>query len=137
MQVNVVGRRMTVQPEVEAHAEERFGKLNRYFNGVRKVEVVLTLEGHGQARQAVAEATLTLDPGNQLVGRGEGSEVIAAMDAAESKLEKQLRRLHARLKAHRDRTRIAVEEGGQAPAEAEEETYDQVVREMLEEGEEK
>ena len=136
MQVNIVGRHLTVSPDVESHAQDRFSKLDRYFNGVRKVDVVLSLEGHGQAKQAVAEATVTLEPGTQLVGRGEAGEIMAAMDLAEAKLEKQLRRFHARLKAHRDRTRIGAGAASEtANPESDEATYEQVVREMLEEGE--
>ena len=132
MQVNVIGRHLTITPEIEAHAEERLSKLDRYFAGVRKVDLVLALEGHGQAKLCMAEATVVLAPGTHLVGKGEAADMLAAIDIAESRLAKQIRRFHARLKSHRDRTRISAGDTSAAASGREEETYEQVVREMLE-----
>ena len=62
------------------------------------------------------------------------ADMMQAIDAAEAKLQKQIRRFHARLKAHRDRTRIS--DSAPTAREQEEATYEQVVREMLDEEEE-
>jgi len=133
MDVNITARHVDLNDEIEKHAEEQFGKLDRFFQGVRSVDVVIRLEGHGAAANCHVEATCILEHGTRLRGAGEAGDIIAAIDESEQRLQKQLRRFHAKLKAHRDRSRIA--EGGASPAPSEEATYEQVVREMLEEGE--
>jgi len=134
MIVNVTGRHLELKPETEQHAEERFSKLDRYFAGIQRADVVIGLEGHGATKEVSVEATVTLGHGTKLMGKGRADEANAALDQAESRLEKQLRRFHARLKAHRDRTRIA--DSGEVTVTESEATYEEVVREMLEEGEE-
>ncbi len=133
MKVNITARHLQVNEDVEEHAEEKFGKLDRFFSGIRHVDLVITLEGHGPTASCHVEATCILDHGTRLRGHGDAGDVLAAVDEAEQRLQKQLRRFHARLKAHRDRSRIGSD--ADVPASAEEATYEQVVREMLEEGE--
>ncbi len=102
--------------------------------GIQHADVVLQVNGRGQAATYGVEAAVVLGHGTRLVGKGQAADALSAIDQAENRLGKQIRRFHARLKAHRDRQRITPEQG--APPEEEEATYEQVVREMLEEGEE-
>jgi len=134
MQVNIVGRQIKVPQEVESYARDKFTKLVKYFAGIQHADVVMEVNGHGQQRLHEVEASVTLGHGTRLLGRGSGADLLTAIDVAEGKLQKQIRRFHARLKAHRDRRRIAEEAA--LPAEKEEDTYEQVVREMLEEDKE-
>jgi len=58
----------------------------------------------------------------------------AAIDAAEGKIEKQIRRFNSKLKNHRDRSRIGSEDAAvSSEAQHDEATYEAIVREMLEE----
>lgn len=134
MKLNIVGRHITVTDEIEEYARDKFGKLDKYFSGIQYADVVMEIDGHGTQRTHSVEASVVLGHGARLLGKGAGGDMLAAIDAAEGKLEKQIRRFHARLKAHRDRRRIG--EGQTVPPVEEEATYEQVVREMLEEGEE-
>ncbi len=134
MKVNIVGRQFKVPPDAESYARDRFSRLGKYFAGIRHADVVMAIDGHGQQRRHDVEASVTLGRGTRLLGRGTGTDLTTAIDAAEAKLEKQIRRFHARLKAHRDRTRIS--DAKPATAEQDEATYEQVVREMLDEEEE-
>ena len=134
MKLNIVGRHMTVTPEMEGYAREKLGRLDKYFAGIQHADIVMAVDGHGTARVHSVEVGIILGHGTRLQGSGLGGDMLAAIDDVENKLQKQVRRFHARLKAHRDRSRIA---GGAAvPSEQDEATYEQVVREMLEEGEE-
>jgi len=135
MKVNIVGRHVQVTEQMEEHAREKFSKLSRFFAGIRHADVVMDVDGHGQAVTYTVEASVVLGQGAQLLGKAQADDMLAAIDLAESKLEKQIRRFHARLKDHRARQPRPVE-GGAPPAAPEEATYEQVVREMLEEGEE-
>lgn len=134
MKVNIVGRQIKVPKETEAYAREKFSKLGKFFAGIQHADVVMMVDGHGQQRKHEVEASVTLGHGTRLLGSGTGGDLISAIDAAEARLEKQIRRFHARLKAHRDRTRIS--DSGPVPSEKDEATYEQVVREMLDEEEE-
>lgn len=134
MNVNIVGRQIKVPEEAEAYARDKFAKLGKYFAGIQHADVVMAVDGHGQQRRHEVEASVTLGHGTRLLGKGAGTDLLTAIDAAEAKLQKQIRRFHARLKAHRDRTRIS--DSGPVPPEKDEATYEQVVREMLDEEEE-
>ncbi len=134
MKLNIIGRHVDLTPQMEEHAREKFAKLDRYFAGIQHADVVLQADGHGQALTYGVEAAVVLGHGARLVGKARAPEMNTAIDMAGSRLEKQIRRFHARLKAHRDRSRIS--QRGGSTSEQNEETYEQVVREMLEEGEE-
>jgi len=134
MKVNIVGRQIKVPDEVESYARDKFTKLVKYFAGIQHADVVMEVNGHGQQRLHQVEASVTLGHGARLQGRGSGADLLTAIDVAEGKLQKQIRRFHARLKAHRDRRRIS--QDSSIPAQHEEATYEQVVREMLEEDQE-
>jgi ribosomal subunit interface protein len=134
MKVNIVGRQIKVPADAEVYARDKIGKLGKYFAGIQKADVIMAIDGHGQQRRHEVEASVTLGHGARLLGRGNGNDMMQAIDAAEAKLQKQIRRFHARLKAHRDRTRIS--ESSPVPQEQDEATYEQVVREMLDEEEE-
>ena len=127
MKVNVTGRHVTVRPEWEEYALERAERLDKYFTGIQHVDYVLDAKG----KEHRVEMTVVLGQGARLMGKAESEDMKAAIDQADSKLTKQIRRFHAKLKAHRDRTRVA--DGVPAPSEESEATYEQVVREMLEE----
>ncbi|MEM8886015.1 MAG: ribosome-associated translation inhibitor RaiA [Planctomycetota bacterium] len=130
MKVNIAGRHFTVTDDIEGYAREKAEKLGKYFSGIQHVDFVLE-----QSNKDVAsvEAIVVLGQGARLLGKAEAADMKVALDHAESKLTKQVRRFHAKLKAHRDRTRVA--DGAPAPTEEQEATYEQVVREMLEEEE--
>jgi len=134
MELNIVGRHMEVAQMYERHAREKFGKLDKYFSGIQHADIVLDRDGHGQNPAFTVEASIVLGHGAKLVAKAQDSDMMKAIDMTESRLEKQIRRFHRKLKSHRERGH-----GAPGPAvvpASEEATYEQVVREMLEEGEE-
>ena len=131
MKVNIVGRNVTVTTEMETYALEKVGKLDRFFDGIQHVDIVMNVDG---SENHTVEASAFLPKGVILVGKATAADMYAAIDQAESKVQKQVRRFHARLKDHRDRTRIG-EGKAEASTEDVEATYEHVVREMLEEEE--
>jgi len=135
MKINVIARHSAANPQWEEYAREKSEKLGKYFAGIQHVEWVLDGGGKsgsksGSKAQSV-EMSVVLGQGAKLVGKAESDEMLSAIDLVESKLQKQIRRFHAKLKAHRDRTRIA--DGAPPPVEEHEATYEQVIQEMLEE----
>jgi ribosomal subunit interface protein len=130
MKVNISGRHVSVNAELETYAREKAEKLGKYFSGIQHVDFVLD---HNSKDLNVVEASVVLGHGAKLLGKAEAEDMKAAIDLAESKLTKQMRRFHAKLKSHRDRRRVA--DGVPQAAQEDEATYEQVVREMLEEDE--
>jgi len=127
MKVNVSGRHVTVRPEWEDYANEKAERLGKYFSGIQHVDFVVD----ANAKAHRCEMTVVLGQGARLLGKAEAEEMRVAIDQAETKIEKQMRRFHAKLKAHRDRTRIA--DDVPQKEDSNEETYEQVIQEMLEE----
>lgn len=130
MKVNIVGRHVKVTSAMQDYAEEKASKLDRFFNRIQHVDIVMDVVGLSH----MVETSVMLGQGLKLVGKAEAVDMYAAIDMAESKLEKQIRRFNSRLKDHRDRSRIGVEGNTNSRDVADEEaTYERVVREMLEE----
>ncbi|MHC4938803.1 MAG: ribosome hibernation-promoting factor, HPF/YfiA family [Planctomycetota bacterium] len=129
MKVNISGRHVTVNDELESYAREKAEKIGKFFSGIQHIDWVL---GH-ESDQNTVEASVVLGQGAKLLGKAEAEDMKAAIDMAESKLTKQIRRFHAKLKSHRDRRRVA--DGAPIAVEETEATYEQVVQEMLEEDE--
>ena len=130
MKVNISGRHVSVNGDIETYAREKAEKLGKYFSGIQHVDIVLD---HNSKDLNVVEASVVLGQGAKLLGKAEAEDMKVAIDRAESKLTKQIRRFHAKLKAHRDRTRVV--DGAPVANEEQEATYEQVVQEMLEEDE--
>ncbi|MHC4408079.1 MAG: ribosome hibernation-promoting factor, HPF/YfiA family [Planctomycetota bacterium] len=128
MKVNISGRHVSVNEELESYAREKADKIGKFFSGIQHIDFVLA---HDAKDQNMVEASVVLGQGAKLLSKAENEDMKAAIDMAESKLTKQIRRFHAKLKSHRDRRRVA--DGAPTAAEETEATYEQVVQEMLEE----
>ena len=131
MKVNIRGRHLKVTPEMEDYATEKVSKFDRFFVGIQQADVMMEVTGLDH----YVEIAVLLGHGARLFGKAEAEDMYVAIDLAESKLEKQIRRFHARLKAHRDRARIGDDEPDAGADGEDETTYERVVREMLENGE--
>lgn len=131
MKVNIVGRHVKVTRAMQDYAEEKLSRMDRYFPHIQKIDIVMDVDG----LRHLVEAALVMGRGAKLVGKAEAEDMFAAIDMAESKIRKQIRRFNSRLKDHRDRSRISHGSGadGTAGGPDDEETYERVVREMLEE----
>ncbi len=130
MKVNVVGRHVKVTDAMQRYAEEKAGKLDRFFKGIRHVDIVMDVNGLAHE----VETAVVLGHGLKFVGKAEAEDMYAAIDAAEGKIEKQIRRFNSKLKNHRDRSRIGTErEAAPGDNQEDEATYEAIVREMLEE----
>jgi len=127
MKVNITGRHVKISDAMRDYAREKAGKLDRFFDRIQHVDVLLEADG----LRYLVEMSATLGRGARVVCKAQGENMTAAIDVAETKLARQIQKFHDRLRNHRDRTKIASK--GAGAAEPEEATYEQIVREMLEE----
>ena len=87
MDITVTGRHLDVTDPIRDYAHEKAGKLSRYFDRISKVEVVLS---HRDKRTYDVEMIAHVDGHEHFVAHGRHEDVYAAVDDAQSKLERQL-----------------------------------------------
>jgi len=97
--VEVRGHHFDPSVEMQDYATKRVERLGRYFEGLRRLELVLKHDGRaGFQAELVAHAVR----GKRLVAEGSAVESMAvAIDTAVDKMERQLVRFKERLHDHR------------------------------------
>ncbi|WP_303901898.1 ribosome hibernation-promoting factor, HPF/YfiA family [Thiohalomonas denitrificans] len=87
MQLNVTGHHVDITPALRDYVSSKLERLERHFDHVTNVHVILTVEKLSQK----AEATINIT-GNQLFADAEDEDMYAAIDALVDKLDRQIRR---------------------------------------------
>ena len=95
--IAVTGRDAQVSPRSREHAEEKISKLEKYFDGIGKIEAIL---GHS-GDEADVELVITVRRGNPIVCHGRSKDLYAAIDIVIDKAEVQLTKFKERRKAHK------------------------------------
>lgn len=96
MQLNLSGHHIDITPALRSYVETKIEKLERHFDHVTNVHVVLSVE---KLRQK-AEATLHASGGANLFANAEDEDMYAAIDALTDKLDKQIKRHKEKMKDH-------------------------------------
>ncbi|MCU7958414.1 MAG: ribosome hibernation promoting factor [gamma proteobacterium symbiont of Bathyaustriella thionipta] len=96
MQISVTGHHVDVTDALRSYVESKFEKLERHFDHVTNVHVVLNVE---KLRQ-MAEATMHLNGAN-LFANAEHEDMYAAIDSMTDKLDRQVIRHKEKMKDHR------------------------------------
>lgn len=85
MQINLTGHHIDVTEPMRNYVESKFARLERRFDNINNVYVVLSVE---KLRQK-AEATMNVNAG-ELVATAEHEDMYAAIDALVDKLDRQI-----------------------------------------------
>jgi putative sigma-54 modulation protein len=85
MQVNITGLHLEITEALRDYVEEKFERLERHFDRIIAVQVVLQVE---KLRQK-AEATLHV-AGREVVANAEHEDMYASIDLLADKLDRQL-----------------------------------------------
>lgn len=96
MRVDVVGRGVTIPDGVRAHAEERAGKLPKYFDGTRHVTYTVTRADSHVGYHA--EIVIDVEKSHSFVASGEGEDLTTLIDEVTQKGVRQLTDFKERLK---------------------------------------
>lgn len=91
MEIRTTARRVKLTPSVQKHLEQRLDKLRRYVQELDHADVKLTSEKH----RFKAEILIHVRHRDR-VAQEEASDLMAAIDGAANRLERQLRRLKER-----------------------------------------
>ena len=95
MQINLTGHHLDITPALRSYVHEKFARLERHFDHITNIHVILTVE---KARQQ-AEATIHVNRG-KLFANAEHDDMYAAIDNLIEKLERQLIKHKEKLTNH-------------------------------------
>ncbi len=127
MEITTTGRRYKITPDVREYAEKRIQKLERFFDRIQEVHLVLAEEKYRQIAELAAHAG-----GSEFIARVESADMQQSIDRAVDRMETQIKKHSARLKDRKVRRVVAagsiVEEADLDDVEVEEEFSPVVVR---------
>ena len=95
MQLNLTGHHVDITPALRDYVREKLDKLERHFEHVTNVNVVLTVEKQKQR----AEASVNVAKG-QLFADASSEDMYAAIDALIDKLDRQILKHKEKLTDH-------------------------------------
>lgn len=96
MQISVTGHHVEVTEPLKNYVETKFEKLERHFDHVTDVHVVLNVEKMDQK----AEATVQIS-GAKLFAEDREEDMYAAIDGLVDKLDRQIKKHKEKTKSHR------------------------------------
>jgi len=96
MQVNLTGRHLDITDSMRNYVNSKFEKLERHFDSVTRVNVILSVE---KLRQ-MAEANFHVS-GQDIFADIENEDMYAAIDGLVDKLDRQLMKYKEKLQSHR------------------------------------
>ncbi len=121
----VTGRGEKITSRDRKHAEEKIHKLEKYFNGMTRIEIIL----QKVAEMGEVELVISVKRGSQIVCHARDKDLYAAVDLVLDKAEIQLTRHKEKIR-HRRTGREGAEVPGGAGGDTEEEqleAYEDIV----------
>ena len=101
MQINVSGHHIEVTDSLRQYVETKLERLERHYDQVTNVHVILRVEKQGQK----AEATIRIQ-GGDIFAVAESDDLYAAIDMLVDKLDRQLIKQKEKMKDHKARDTI-------------------------------
>jgi putative sigma-54 modulation protein len=98
MRIEVVGRNLEVTDAIRQHAEEKAGKLPKYYDGVQQVTFRISRLDHQHHGRFGVELQVDVEKHDDFVSHAEDEDLYAAIDAAVNKGVRQLSDFKERLK---------------------------------------
>ena len=95
MQINLTGHHIEITDSLRNYVDTKFSKLERHFDHISNVHVILNVEKLAQK----AEATMHLS-GAEVSASSENQDMYAAIDSMVDKLDRQVIKHKEKLKKH-------------------------------------
>ena len=95
MRIEVTGRHMDLTPAIVQYAEQKCGKLTRYYDGLQEVHVVIDQAKHGEFTVELKSAVVAHE---DFVVKQNEDDVYKCIDLAVDRMERQLTEFKERLK---------------------------------------
>ncbi|UCG56668.1 MAG: ribosome-associated translation inhibitor RaiA [Phycisphaerales bacterium] len=94
MLFTITGKHVDISEAIKKHAEEKTGKLPKYYNSINQVEVII--DGGSSGSNVSVEIIARGEHSNVFVATEAGVDAYRCIDVAVHKLERQLRRKKTR-----------------------------------------
>ena len=85
MQINLTGHHVDITDSLRDYVNEKFARLERHFDHINNVHVILSIE---KLRQ-IAEANIHLN-GGEIFANAEATDMYASIDSLVDKLDRQV-----------------------------------------------
>jgi putative sigma-54 modulation protein len=95
VELQIEGRHFKVSEAIQAHLEEKLGKLEHYYSGIHRMHAVLAVEN---SKRQTVELICTVAKRQTLVAKGEAEDLYVAIDKAEKKMLAELKKFKAKLR---------------------------------------
>ncbi len=95
MQINITGHHMDVTPALRSYVSNKFERLERHFDNMTNIHVILSVEKERQK----AEATIHVNKRN-LFADSQHEDMYAAIDVLIDKLDRQVKKHKEKLTNH-------------------------------------
>ena len=96
MQINLSGHHTHPSKRLKVYVEKRLAKLERHFDHISNVHVILTQRKQGHEAEATLHAS-----GTEIFANAEAPEPYAAIDALTDKLDRQVVKYKEKISSHR------------------------------------
>lgn len=93
MNLNITARRFKLKENLRSYVQEKADKLNKYYDGIIKIEVILSWE----KLTRIAEIKINVN-GKQIVIKESSDELRKSFDLALDRAERQLKRYKSKIK---------------------------------------
>ena len=97
MQLNITGRHIDVTDALRNYVTTKVTRLERHYDHITNVQVVLAVSKVGQTAEAIVHA----GHGHEIFADAEAEDLYAAIDALSDKLDRQLIKHKEKLADHR------------------------------------
>ncbi|MDX2370292.1 MAG: ribosome hibernation promoting factor [Colwellia sp.] len=95
MQINLTGHHVDVTSSLREYVDTKFAKLERHFDHINNVHVVLTVEKLNQK----AEATVHMN-GSEIFASSTNNDMYASIDTLVDKLDRQVLKYKGKISQH-------------------------------------
>ena len=95
MQINLAGHHVEITEALREYVNTKFSKLERHFDHINNVHVVLTVEKLNQ----IAEATVHLN-GSEVHAKAQNGDMYASIDSLVDKLDRQILKYKGKITQH-------------------------------------
>jgi ribosome hibernation promoting factor len=98
MEITVSGKHLDITDAIRAYAQEKVGKLSKYYDHIQSVEVVAD---KSRGSQFEIEMIVHVGRHDPFIAKARGEDLYATIDQTESKLERQLTDHKQKVKNHK------------------------------------
>ena len=95
MQINLTGHHVDITPAIRSYVESKFTRLERHFDNMTSIQVILSVEKERQK----AEASIMVNKGN-IYADSQHEDMYAAIDSLIDKLDRQVKKHKEKLTDH-------------------------------------